>query len=141
MLCLTLTVLCGCGAKGNTESKSSKPLTDIVSLDGKYQDTVSRRATATVEVTGNNSAIITVVWGSSAYQATIWTMTASLAADGTLGYSNERQYDLITEEDGSQTEQEEYSGKSGYFKVENKDLLWLGAANKKCRKCRFVKIK
>ena len=151
LCCLSLFLLCSCAEKKNNESikkedvtstvsKENKPIKDITELDGNYQDSTSMRATAKVEVSGKNSAIITVSWGNSAFETVQWTMTASLSSDGTLGYSNEKQSIISTDESGKQTEKVVYSDKSGYFKVENGDLLWLGAYDEKCRECKFKKI-
>ena len=157
LLCLLLLTVCGCKAEktentkseisgtasSQTEGTESKAETvlDIVQLDGEYQDTNSKRATAKVEVTGNNSAIITVKWSNSAASTNVWTMTASLSSDGVLGYSNEKLVELITDENGTQTEKLIYQDKEGSFKVENGKLLWTGAYSENCRSCVFEKIK
>ena len=106
------------------------------SLAGDYQDSYSQRATATVTEDGSNIKIV-VNWGSSAFENTVWEMTAVREGDR-LVYNDctKTEYE---NEDGAEKTEVEYKNGSGYFTVQDGKLLWNGAAEDDCVSCVFEK--
>jgi len=109
------------------------------SLAGDYEDTFSQRAVA--EVTAYEDYVeIMVHWGSSAFESTMWTMTARLAEDGLLCYSDEKRTDIVLSESGLETDNVVYENEAGFFSVDEEGkLIWNGAFSEDCRECAFVK--
>ncbi|MCR5150896.1 MAG: hypothetical protein K6B52_06695 [Clostridiales bacterium] len=125
----------------STREMTEQELTDKYnSLSGEYQDSVSQRATATVE--GSEDGIkITVTWASSATENSVWTMTATLGEDGLYNYRDceHSTYDFSESEDGVK---KVISTKGeGFFSLDSTGALhWSGAQDENCRKCIFEKV-
>ncbi|MGX8774603.1 MAG: hypothetical protein ACSW8G_06060 [Bacillota bacterium] len=126
---------------------------EIVALAGEYQDEVSQRATATVITnTESQNLNITVMWGSSAWETTMWTMTATKEGNK-LVYSDCKRTEMIFSDDtdsegtgndeigGGAEETVVYENGSGSFEVSTDGkLLWTGAADPECQECVFVQF-
>lgn len=110
-------------------------------MEGEYQDSVSQKATATVTASGSNGAVIKVSWANSAFEATEWTMTAKLYEDGLLSYDDCTCIKTTYADDGTPSEEVEYTGGEGFFTPQDDgSLLWNGAADEQCASCVFEKV-
>lgn len=108
---------------------------------GYWWDIISERALLTVEdVPGSDKLKVRVDWGSSAFENTVWTMTADYdAATGRLSYKDCEKKNVVTAEDGAETETVEYTNGEGYFTLVKEGFFsWNGAAEENCRACMFV---
>ena len=128
-----------------TEVLSADALHEIyTSLAGEYQDSYSGRAYMDVVVTtddaGNECLEISVMWGNSASDSMLWTMTATAAEDGSLNYSDGVSADVVTNEDGSEDTAVLGENEVGFFAVTDGTIAWVGAPDETCRDCVFVKI-
>lgn len=103
-------------------------------LSGKYQDSFSQRATATVieESDDEGELHINIHWGSSATEATEWNMECEKAANGKYEYDNCEKFEVT--ENGSKLV---YADGKGYFTLKDGKLLWDGAAEEQCKDCVF----
>ena len=124
---------------------------EYVSLAGEYQDEVSQRASATVIAdTESQNLNITVMWGSSAWESTMWTMTATKEGNK-LVYSDCKRTEMIYSDDSDTEESDNgefgggaeetvvYENESGSFDIsEDGKLLWTGAPDPDCKDCIFV---
>lgn len=108
-------------------------------LEGFYVDTTSKRATAEISGSSADGAVITVHWGSSAFECTEWTMTLSRSEDGLLIYKDCVCNNIETATDGTQTITEVYADGSGFFGENSGILYWNGAADENCVDCVFEK--
>ena len=121
-------------------SSVAETVDEYVALAGEYQDEVSQRASATVIAdTESQSLNITVMWGSSAWETTQWTMNATKEGDK-LVYSDCTRTELVfSDEDSDPEETVTYTGGGGSFEISGDGkLLWTGAADHECRDCVFV---
>ena len=124
-ICLTL---CAC-------SKS----VDAKSLVGAYQDCVSKRASATIDIIENDKLSIDITWSSSAQEEDKWLIVAEVN-------NNKITYDdithLINNYDNfgnvNSTKLDDY--KSGYFEIKENKLYWTGSNNEQTSKCVFEKV-
>lgn len=106
-------------------------------LAGSWTDTFSERATADIEA-ADDAVKITVNWGDSATETTVWTMTAKLSEDGLLCYDDCKKVELTLEDNAS--EEVVYEDGAGYFSLGTDGLLyWDGAAEADCVDCAFQK--
>ena len=109
-------------------------------LVGEYNDSFSQRASMTVEALyGSNSYRVTVFWGSTATESTIWTMTAHMDADGLLSYTDGTCENHSVEADGSEKMETVAENESGFFTPKEGKLLWNGAPDESCVDCVFEK--
>ena len=132
-------------------SQVAASVDEIVALAGEYQDEVSQRASATVIAdTESQNLSITVMWGSSAWESTMWTMTATKEGNK-LVYSDCKRTEMIysddTDEEGTGNDEvgggaEEtvvYENGEGSFEIsDDGKLLWTGASDSECQGCVFV---
>ena len=123
------------GAAEQTEPQEYE--STVALADGTYCDRFSERAYAMVEAQADGTYHIAVHWSSSAYEYTIWTMTAVPQADGTLTYTDCVEELVKTAEDGTETRTPANLIPSGYFKLVDGALAWTGAAEESCRECVF----
>ena len=124
---------------------------EYVALAGEYQDEVSQRASATVIAdTESQNLNITVMWGSSAWESTMWTMTATKEGNK-LVYSDCKRTDMVYSDDSDTEESDNgefgggaeetvvYENGSGSFEISDEGkLLWTGAEDPECQECVFV---
>lgn len=140
-------------AEPESTSQVAESVEECVALAGEYQDEVSQRATATVIVnTEAQNLNITVMWGSSAFETTMWTMNATKEGNK-LVYSDCTRTEMITSDDtdtegtgndevgGGAEETVVYENGSGSFEIsDDGKLLWNGASDEECQSCVFVPI-
>ena len=132
-------------------SEAAATVEEYVALAGEYQDEVSQRASATVIAdTESQNLNITVMWGSSAWETTMWTMTATKEGNK-LVYSDCKRTELVYSDDSDTEESENgefgggaeetvvYENGSGSFEISDEGkLLWTGAEDPECQECVFV---
>ena len=113
---------------------------DFATLPGEYQDSVSQRATMTVEDNGDETVHMLVSWANSAFETMQWEMNAKLGEDGLLYYTDGTASLITTADDG--TEEVNVTGVNveGYFSIADGVLYWNGAADESCRECAFEKM-
>lgn len=105
--------------------------------EGTYYDSYSMRAYAMVALTEDGRYDIEVHWSDSAWEDNVWNMTATMMEDGLLVYDDCVAKNVVTQEDGSFTENYANLIPEGYFTVSEGKLLWNGAADESCRECVF----
>ena len=134
-------------------SQVAATVEEYVALAGEYQDEVSQRASATVIANTESQTLnITVMWSSSAWESTMWTMNATKEGNK-LVYSDCTRTEMIYSDDtdsegtgsdevgGGAEETVAYENGSGSFEIsEDGKLLWTGAADEECQSCVFVPI-
>lgn len=109
-------------------------------LVGDYQDSVSQRASLTVERHGEEYVLV-VNWASSASENTCWTMYAT--KDGNkLNYAGENIAHTVYDADGNTVSNDETASDNiGYFTImDNGELHWSEASEDNLEECKFVKI-
>lgn len=108
-------------------------------LVGDYYDTVSQRATLSVERIGDEYTLV-VNWASSASENTCWTMHAT-KTDDKLNYAGESIVHYLYDEQGNeQSVDETASNNLGYFTIqENGELHWTSASEENLETCQFQK--
>ncbi len=140
-------------AEPEETTEAAATVDEIVGLAGEYQDEVSQRATATVIADTESQVLnITVMWGSSAWETTMWTMNAT-KEDNKLVYSDCKRTEMIysddTDEEGTGEDEvgggaEEtvvYENGSGSFEIsDDGKLLWTGASDPECTECVFAQF-
>ena len=104
---------------------------------GKYWDAYSMRAHAAVSFAGDDAYAIEIHWSDSAFEYYAWTMTAAFAEDGCLVYNDCVLKQVVTDENGNETETEANLIPDGWFEVSDGILYWTGAADNYCRSCAF----
>ena len=110
-------------------------------LVGEYADSVSQRATMTLEQNENGGVSAFVSWASSASDCIEWKMTLRLGEDGLLSYNDCEARNVSYGDDGVETFSETvYENGSGFFTPADGKLLWNGAADKACLECVFEKM-
>ncbi len=109
----------------------------IEDLSGNYNDSVSKRARATVKDSGD-AAEITVSWSSSADDGSVWKMNCKKEGNR-LVYTDCSKTVYSVNESGDDVSKAEYVNGKGYFTVNGNTLLWDGAAEESCRECKFEK--
>ncbi|HBL41515.1 MAG TPA: hypothetical protein DDY98_08160 [Ruminococcaceae bacterium] len=128
------------GSSTNTAAETDSAL-KAENLVGDYQDSVSGRASATVELDADGETLkIDVSWANSASETVEWSMTATLTNDNRLVYTDCKNDSVIYADNGTETRTGIYKDGSGYFTAENGKLLWNGAADANCKSCVFEKI-
>ena len=129
-------------AEPEDTSEVAATVDEIVNLAGEYQDEVSQRATATVIAdTESQSLGINIMWSSSAWETTMWTMNATKEGDK-LVYNDCTRTELVfSDENADPEETVVYTDKSGSFEIsDDGKLLWTGAADPECTECVFVQF-
>lgn len=107
-------------------------------VGGTYHDTYSMRATAEAAVQEDGSVFIVVCWGSSAFESTYWTMTATFDGDNKLVYTDGTTFTLNVDADYNEIITDFAENLAGYFVIENNELAWVGAPDEQCQLCTFV---
>lgn len=108
-------------------------------LVGDYTDSVSQRATASVERKGDEY-IVLVNWSNSVNETTSWLMYATLQ-DNKLSYAGENISAYVYDTEGNEiSATPTASNNIGYFEIKDGKLYWSGAAQEICRTCIFEKI-
>ena len=113
---------------------------DFATLPGEYQDSVSQRASMTVEDNGDETVHMLVSWANSAFETMQWEMNASLGEDGLLYYTDGSSSLVSTAEDGTQEVKVLSVNTEGFFSIADGVLYWNGAADESCRECAFEKV-
>ena len=113
---------------------------DFATLPGEYQDSVSQRASMTVEDNGDETVHMLVSWANSAFETMQWEMNASLGEDGLLYYTDGSSSLVSTAEDGTQEVKVLSVNMEGFFSIADGVLYWNGAADESCRECAFEKV-
>ena len=107
---------------------------------GDYQDSISERATATVERFGDTYNIV-VDWSTSANELTCWYMYDAVLNDGKLEYKEEQMYHNVYDENGETiSSDEKVNTTPGYFTIEDNKLYWTKASEEYLQECVFEKI-
>lgn len=107
-------------------------------IEGEYQDTVSQRAVLTLISLGN-TASISVSWGSSASETTVWSMTVSRDGDK-FSYTDCVKKTFTNPADGSPETTVEYENGTGFFEFSDGKVLWTGASEDSCKSCVFETV-
>lgn len=113
---------------------------DFATLPGEYQDSVSQRASMTVEDNGDETVHMLVSWANSAFETMQWEMNSSLGEDGLLYYTDGSSSLVSTAEDGTQEVKVLSVNTEGFFSIADGVLYWNGAADESCRECAFEKV-
>lgn len=128
---LTMTfMLAGCGSQGSQD------------ITGNYQDSVSQRATMTINEGEDGTYDVCVMWSSSATEETEWNMNCKLE-EGKLSYEDSDKIFRVYEDDDPESfEETELLGEgAGYFEITDGKLCWTGAVDKECKDCQFELVK
>ena len=133
------------------ETQAAATAEEYIALAGEYQDEVSQRASATVIADPEAQSVnITVMWGSSAWETTMWTMNATKEGNK-LVYNDCKRVEMSYSDDSDTEESDNgefgggaeetvvYENESGSFDIsEDGKLLWTGASDPECQDCVFV---
>lgn len=123
-----------------TNQKAVSDTSKIQELDGQYFDRTSHQATAILKQTGDATAVISVIWGSSVSEYTQWTMNVTLLENNILSYTDEMKEEVVADKDGTLKKETKYADRQGYFTLKSGMLRWDGAYERDCRECKFEKI-
>ena len=106
-------------------------------LSGTYNDSVSKRARANVDDSGETADVV-VSWSSSADEGSVWRMTCKKEGNR-LVYTDCEKTTYSLDDSGDDVSVVEFTDGKGYFTVSGDKLLWDGAAEESCKKCVFEK--
>ena len=106
-------------------------------LSGTYNDSVSKRARANVDDSGETADVV-VSWSSSVDEGSVWRMTCKKEGNR-LVYTDCEKTTYSLDDSGDDVSVVEFTDGKGYFTVSGDKLLWDGAAEESCKKCVFEK--
>lgn len=131
-----------CGESSMTADKASDAFLRVdyskeKDLSGTYNDSVSKRARANLDDSGETVDVV-VSWSSSAEEGSVWRMTCKKEGDRLVYFDCEKTTYSINDSQEDVSVVEFKDGK-GYFTVSGDTILWDGASEEYCKKCVFEK--
>ncbi len=115
-----------------------------VNFIGGWQDSVGQRASMTVIPTQSEGDYAVLIrWGSSAFEATEWTMSAVFNTEtAELEYQNGMRFERSYSEDGlAVSEKQVWSDSKGGFRLNDAgEMEWTDDHEEQASSCRFVRV-
>lgn len=126
------------GTPDNNSASTTEPTDDI--LTGTWWDTDSQRCSMKIELISDNTYSVVVEWASSAFENTVWTMTA-IYDSGLRGYVYKDcvKQNIAYDSSGNETITDAYADGSGRFFINGDHLFWVDDKEGVRDECPFEK--
>jgi hypothetical protein len=105
------------------QNNTTYPVQNI-GYEGRWAEELAGRCQITFRTLDSNRYNVEISWSNSAFERSCWAMTAILASDGSLSYSDGHSWiETYTDENNYLISQEHFDG-TGYFYLSGSRLYW-----------------